>query len=311
MIQCAWGETPTQAWISRKGLSAPPSFSKYLAALNEKTSSFPESQSVNKNIPSVLFNGMIAPLVPYALTGVISYQGESNEGSEALEYRRLFPRLIRDWRKQWGQGAFPFFFVSLAGFGDTEGALVESITDDKQHARRGWPWLREGAACALSLPNTGMAVATDLGVAEDRLPADKLDVGRRLALLARKRLYGEEVVDLGPRYHSIHIEGAKLRVIFDSLGGGLTLGIPPFPQENSLIKLSTHLKGFAIAGADGKWFTAQGNIEGGSVLLSSDAVPFPRAVRYNWRGFPLGNLYNKEGLPAAPFRSDSFQPDEK
>ncbi len=311
MIQCTWEGTPSQAWMSREGLGAAPSFSKYLAELEERSLPSSDAQSVDQKTPSSLFNGMIAPLVPYALTGVISYQGESNEGMGAPEYRRLFPRLIRDWRKQWGQGPFPFFFVLLAGFGAEEGPVVEPFMEENHLLHRAWPWLREGAACALTLPNTGMAVATDLGVSEDRLPVDKLDVGRRLARLARKRVYGEEIVDSGPSYRSIHVEGANIRVTFDSIGGGLTLGITPFSQENSVAKLSTHLEGFAIAGADGKWFSAQGKIDGESVLLSSDAVPSPLAVRYNWRGFPLGNLYNKEGLPAAPFRSDANQPEGK
>ena len=307
MIQCAWGETPVQAWISRGGLAAKPAFITSVAARSAQSSS-PDS-NLPEQQPSALFNGMIAPLVPYALAGVIWYQGESQEGFASWDYRRLFPRLIRDWRKGWGEGPFPFFFVQLAGFGDKDGPVVEPFYGEDGTPRRGWPWIREGAACALTLPNTGMVVTTDLGVVDDRLPPDKLDVGRRLALLARKRLYGEDLVDSGPSYRKMHLEGGKIRVEFDSVGNGLTLGSSPFQSDDSVAGTGTILKGFALAGTDGKWFPATATIDGTSVLVSSDAVPYPAAVRYNWKGFPNGNLYNKEGLPAPPFRSDADQPE--
>jgi sialate O-acetylesterase len=155
-----------------------------------------------------------------------------------------------------------------------------------------------------------MAVATDLGVQDERYPPDKLNVGRRLALLARHRVYGEKLLDVGPTYRGMKVEGNKVRVNFDldSVGGGLTLGISPSQEGGSVFSLSTGLRGFAVAGSDHKWFAAQGGIDGSSVQVSSDAVLHPVAVRYNWRGFPVGNLYNKEGLPAPPFRSDCDQP---
>lgn len=300
IIQCTEDESPAQTWVSHGGLSKKPSFSGYLT---ERV-----SQTADQKTPSSLFNRLMLPLLPYAITGVIWYQGESNEGFASLEYRRLFPRLIRDWREQWNQGSFPFFFVLAAGFGDQEGPVVESFMGDDHQARRALPWLREGQSCALTLPNTGMAVATDLGISDERQPPDKLDVGRRLALLARKRVYGEAVVDSGPRFDEMSREGARIRVKFHDVGGGLTLGASPFQGNNDGPMLQTKLTGFAVAGADGKWYAATGLIDGNSVLLTCDAVQHPMEARYNWSGYPGGNLYNKEGLPAAPFRTDASQP---
>lgn len=300
IIQCTEGESPAQAWISHRGLSKKPSFSGYLTE--------EMSQTVDQKTPSSLFNRLVLPLIPYAITGVIWYQGESNEGFASLEYRRLFPRLIRDWREHWKQGPFPFFFVLAAGFGDQDGPVVESFMGDAHQPRRALPWLREGQSCALMLPNTGMAVATDLGMPDEHQPPDKLDVGRRLALLARKRVYGETVVDSGPRYCNMSREGARIRVKFQDVGGGLTLGATPFQGGDSRAIPQTKPTGFAVAGADGKWYSATALIDGSNILLSSDAVQHPLEARYNWSGYPRGNLYNKEGLPAAPFRTDTAQP---
>jgi sialate O-acetylesterase len=302
MIQCTAKDAPIQSWISPQGLSAAPSVSKE----GEK----PASALRDQKSPSALFNAMIAPLIPYAMTGVIWYQGESDEGMASLQYRRFFSRLIRDWRNHWKAGPQPFYFVLPAGFGDEDGPVVEPFAGDSHQPSRALPWLREGAACALTLPNTGMACATDLGLADDRYPPDKLDVGRRLALLARKRAYGEDVVDSGPTFDSMRIEGSRMRVKFSHLGSGLILGASPFQREEVAPSISTRLSGFALAGANRKWFPANAVIEKDSVLLSSDAVMHPVAVRYNWQGFPKGNLYNREGLPAPPFRTDETQPDE-
>ena len=299
MIQCTVSESPIQAWISHRGLSAAPSFSSYLTTA---------SQTNGQNVPSTLFNRLIQPLIPYALTGVIWYQGESEVGKAALDYRLKFQRLIRDWRAAWKQGPFPFLFVQAAGYGDREGAVVESFYGKEHHESRGLPWLREGTACALMLPNTGMAVAMDLGIADEHQPPDKLDVGRRLALLARRKVYGEKLIDAGPQYHDMVREESRIRVRFDDVGGGLTLGLSPFQSETAGPIIPTKLTGFAVAGNDGKWYPATAIIDGKSVLLSSDAVQKPIAARYNWSGYACGNLYNKEGLPAAPFRTDTAQP---
>ena len=303
MIQCTRERTPIISWISRKGLSKSPAI---LAIFNA-----PEGGAFNKGMsaPSSCFDRLIQPLIPYAITGVIWYQGESDEGNAALQYRRTFQRLIRDWRDHWGEGPFPFYFVSLAGFGAEGGPAVEGYHGADGSVSRGWPWIREGAAGALCLPGTGMAQACDLGVPDDREPSDKLDVGRRLALLARHRVYGEELVDSGPTYRGIKIKGDKVRIDFDSAGGGLVIGTSPDKAGDFSSSLVTSLKGFALSGSDRKWFPAHGRIEGKSVLLWSDAVPHPVAVRYGWKGFPNGSLYNQEGLPAAPFRSDDYQPE--
>ena len=255
-----------------------------------------------------LFRELIAPVVPYAITGAIWYQGEGDEGRDAPGYRRLLPKLVRDWRARWGAGPFPFYAVSLAGFGAREGACVEPFHGIEGMPSRGWPWIREGISCILPLPYTGVAMATDLGVPDERHPPDKLHVGRRLALLARNRVYGEDLPDEGPLYKSMKVEGSRVRLFFETLGGDLTIGVSPSSGEASMSDLTPMLKGFALAGADGNWYPAKALIEGESVVLSSDAVSRPVSVRYNWKGFPEGNLYNKSGLPAPPFRTDSYQP---
>lgn len=318
MIQCTCQETPVASWISLRSLAQPPSFSTFLADFVRGEDSLKKFKAKddfsaeyfdrNKKIPSVLFNGMISPLIPYSITGVIWYQGESDDGMNALAYRRMLPRLIRDWRSHWAQGPFPFFFVSLAGFGGDEGSFIDeySVSDGRIHG--GLPWIREGIDATLALPSTGMATATDLGVRSDRYPPDKLDVGRRLAKLARRRVYGEELVDTGPVFQRIKAEENRMRIEFASIGSGLAIGVSPWQPENTLPEITTMLKGFAISGNDRKWFPAVAKIEGDSVLVSSDAVRYPTAVRYNWKCFPDGNLYNKEGLPAPPFRTDTDQP---
>ena len=297
MIQCTRDDSPIVSWMSQRGLAMKPSI-------------FP-SPDHKEGIaaPSSCFESLIHPLIPYAITGVIWYQGESDGGVNSLKYRRILPRMIRDWRARWGEGPFPFYVVSQAGFGDEEGAAVEGYHTQDGSIARALPWLREAIASALTLPFTGMAQASDLGVSDERIPPDKLDVGRRLALLARHRVYGEEIIDSGPSYRGMKIESNKVRVEFDSAGGGLVLGGSPSKTGEFSPSLITSLKGFALAGNDHKWFPAQGRIEGNSVMLWSDAVPHPVAVRYGWKGFPNGSLYNKEGLPAAPFRSDSDQPE--
>ncbi|MCX6958054.1 MAG: 9-O-acetylesterase [Verrucomicrobiae bacterium] len=277
--------------------------------------------------PTLLFNAMIAPLIPYAMTGVIWYQGESNENRKSqhswmaqfennsvdstvfsvFEYRRLFQRLIRSWRVAWGEGPFPFYFVSLAGFRKSTFDPVEMLMDDEGGLNPCWAWLREGQAVALSLPETGMAVATDIGNPNDIHPKDKLDVGRRLALLARKNLYGQQVVASGPTYCSMKQEEKKIRLTFNDVGKGLTVAAPPWRYDGTIV-MPLSLQGFAIAGDDRHWYDAVALIEGSDIIVSSEFVLKPTAVRYNWKDNPTGNLYNKEGLPAASFRTDLDQP---
>lgn len=232
--------------------------------------------------PLGLYNGMISPLLNYTIKGVIWYQGESNTG-KPLEYQKLFPALIADWRQKWNEGDFPFLYVQLANFMQAKSQPSES----------GWAELREAQLRILSVPNTGMAVAIDIGEANDLHPTNKEDVGKRLALAAEKIAYGDKsVVYSGPIYQSMKIEGNKIIISFANIGSGL-------------IVKGGELKHFAIAGADKKFVWANAKIEKDKVVVSSDSVTNPVAVRYGWADNPEGaNLYNKEGLPASPFRTD-------
>lgn len=252
------------------------------------------SPSRRPNTPTVSFNGMIAPLAPFGLRGVIWYQGEAN-GNAGIEYRVLFPRLIRDWRARWGT-EFAFLFVQLPGYGE----------DPVPVATSGWPWLREAQVMTLNEPRTGMAISIDVGNPNDIHPTDKFDVGYRLALLARRDLYGQKVVASGPLYRDHVIEDDKVRLRFRETGSGLSIGqspwsapgVPPLPADK--------LIGFYLAGEDRQWIEAIARIDGDSVLVQSPSVPKPVAVRYGWANSPRCNLYNKEGLPASPFRTDDW-----
>lgn len=250
-----------------------------------------------------LFNGMISPLIPFGIEGVIWYQGEAN-ATEPNVYKAELPALIRDWRKRWDQGDFAFLVVQLPNFMARKPQPDESV----------WGPMREAQASALALPRTGLAVTIDIGEAGNIHPADKVDVGHRLALVAQHVAYGQDLVYTGPTYKGSTVEGDHMRVTFDNVGGGLAIGtapehfyavqkppaVPPAP--------ASELQGFAVAGADHKFVWAKARIDGDAVVVSSDAVPSPVAVRYAWADNPACNLYNKEGLPAAPFRTDDFVP---
>jgi sialate O-acetylesterase len=221
--------------------------------------------------PTVLFNGKIAPLIPYALRGVIWYQGESNS-PKAFEYRTLFPRMIADWREKWGQGDFPFLFVQIAPFKGNP------------------PELREAQLLTWQkTPNTAMAVIAD--TPPNLHPPEKEPVGARLALAARALAYGEKIEYSGPEYDSMKIEGNHVTLTFKHVGGGLV-------AKDGL------LKGFLIAGEDKKFVDATTEIRGDTVVVSSAQVPAPVAVRYGFLAIPDGNLWNKDNLPASPFRTD-------
>jgi len=239
------------------------------------------------NSPANLFNGMIAPLIPYAIKGAIWYQGESNAG-QAVEYRTLFADMITDWRTRWSQGNFPFIFVQLAKYATPSPAYAE---------------LRNSQLETLALPNTGMAVAFDVGDQKDIHPKDKLDVGKRLALAARHVAYGENLVYSGPIYDKIDVAGNKVTVHFTQLGSGLVIARSPWVPDGATMTPTDSLVGFTIAGADGKFVDADATIKGDTVVVSSAQVPQPVSVRYAFEN-ATGNLYNKEGLPASPFRSD-------
>jgi sialate O-acetylesterase len=235
--------------------------------------------------PLGLYNAMINPLLNFQIKGVIWYQGESN-ASRAVEYKALFPALIEDWRIHWKSGDLPFLFVQLPNFMEPKNQPGESD----------WALLREAQFKALSLPNTAMAVAIDIGEWNDIHPLNKKDVGKRLALAAQKVAYGnDKVVYSGPIYQSMKIDGSKVILTFKNMGSSL------------IAKGGGELKYFAISGADKHFVWAQAKIINDEVIVWSDQVVNPVAVRYAWADNPEGaNLYNKEGLPASPFRTDDW-----
>jgi len=255
----------------------------------------PHDPNGGGSTPTVLFNGMIAPLIPYAIRGAIWYQGESNT-AKAMEYRTLFPLMITDWRQRWGLGDFPFLFVELASY------------DDSAYPNQDWALLRESQVKTLSLANTAMASAVDIGDPTYIHPQDKVDVGLRLALAAMHVAYGRDLVYSGPIYDSMKVEATAIRISFTQTGGGLVIGqapwVPASMKKNPVS--TTDLESFTIAGADQNWVQAQAKIDGNTVVVSSSQVAQPVAVRYGWADAPRCNLYNKEGLPASPFRTDDW-----
>jgi len=303
IITLAYGASSAHAWISRETLVADPKLKPIVAQFDKEVSAFranppdavgaapsedvsakarkaekavPDPVTVQQN-PTVLFNGMIAPVIPYAIRGVIWYQGETmplNAGETKL-YPHIQAVLIREWRALWGQGDFPFYIVQIAAH-------------EKQS-----PEKREAQATVLAIPNTAMAVAIDIGDPKNVHPPNKQDVGDRLARIALAKLYGKKIEYSGPMYSSMKIEGPAVRISFSHTAEGLVAKGGP-------------LKPFVIAGADGKFVSAEATIDGDSVLVSSAEVPAPVAVRYAWANYPEGcNLYNTAGLPCAPFRTDA------
>ena len=241
---------------------------------------WPRSAGLDQHYPSVLFNGMIAPLLPYAIRGAIWYQGESNR-TWAYQYRELFPAMIEDWRAHWGCGEFPFYFVQIApfGYGDDTGEAAE---------------LREAQMMTLRTPNTGMAVTMDIGDPADIHPRKKLEVGQRLARWALAKTYGKRIeVWSGPLYRGMALEDEAIRLYFDHVGGGLSTG----DEAPSC---------FTIAGVDRIFHPGRARIEGGTIVVGSEAVPAPVAVRFAWGAADQPNLKNVEGLPASSFRTDDW-----
>lgn len=274
LINSSWGGTIAEAWTSAQGLVGEPDYVPIL----ERGASFKPN---NPNQASVLFNGMIRPLIPFAMRGAIWYQGESN-CSRAAQYQKLFPALIRNWRTEWGQGDFPFLFVQLAPY-------RYGNADPRNCAE-----LREAQRLTLqTVPNTGMAVTTDIGNVKDIHPRNKQEVGRRLALWALAKTYGKDLVYSGPLYKEMKVEGSKIRIMFDHVGEGLVAKGGPL----------TH---FEIAGADGKFLPAEAIIDANSVMVWNKELPEPVAVRFGWADDAEPNLFNAEGLPASPFRTDDF-----
>jgi len=232
-------------------------------------------------MPAVLHNGMIAPVAPFGISGAIWYQGEAN-ASRARQYRTLLPTMIADWRRAFGQGDFPFYIVSLAAFMQHR----DKPGDD------GWAELREAQAfTARTVINSGLAVAIDVGDANDIHPKDKKEVGERLALCALANHYGRQVVANGPSFASLEKVPGALKLHFKNTDGGLVVK-------------GEKLGEFSVAGEDRKWFWAEAKIEGDCVVVSSPQVVEPTAARYAWQGNPVATLFNGAGLPAVPFRTD-------
>lgn len=236
----------------------------------------------HQRVPSALFNGMIAPLIPFGIRGVIWYQGESN-AHQAYRYRALFPALIADWRSQWAQGTFPFLFVQLASWKAPQARPGESALAE----------LREAQFMTLRVPKTGMAVTIDIGDADDIHPRNKKDVGVRLGRAAERIAYGKKTLPSGPLYRSMKVRKGAVHLSFDFTGSGL-------------VAKGESLTGFAVAGEDRQFVWADAIIKGRKVIVSSPEVPNPVAVRYGWADNPDCNLYNREGLPASPFRTDDW-----
>ena len=269
IISSSWGGTPAQAWTSAEGLEGQPKLKDYTDQL--KAAVIPENGP--HHLPAALYNAMIAPVVPYGMKGVIWYQGESNAG-QSKQYQTLFPAMIADWRAKWKLGDFPFLYVQIAPF---EGQPPE---------------IREAQFLTLAKSkNTAMAVTTDCGDANDIHPKQKEPVGHRLSLAARALAYGEKIEYSGPLYQEMKAAGGKAWISFSHVGGGL-------------VAKDGGLKGFTLAGADGKFVPAKAVIEGYKVVVSAEGVADPKAVRYGWENVPDVNLFNKEGLPASPFRTD-------
>jgi sialate O-acetylesterase len=307
LIQSAWGGTRAEAWTSPEALAASPNYKNEIDAFL-KANPDPNKNEKNANAPSVLHNGMIHPLLNYRIQGAIWYQGESNTG-KAFAYRELFPLMIQNWRHDWNQPELPFLFVQLAPFTDVR----------KDPGPSNWAELREAQSMTLKLRNTGQAVITDLGSEYDIHPTPKRPIGERLALIARAKTYGEKVEYSGPEYKSLKVDGNKAVLSFDHAGSGLVTRelIPTLERKNKngdvaaawRVKDNSEgapLIGFTVCGKDQKFYNAKAAIDGKTVVITCEAVSEPTAVRYGWADHPLCNLFNRDGLPASPFRTDDL-----
>jgi sialate O-acetylesterase len=315
----AWGGTPAEAWTSREALEAEPKLEPLLRRWDETVASYDKDQAEQEHAgavaawereaeqakaegrqpprrprlanpvtsahrPAGLYNGMIAPLIPYAVRGAIWYQGESN-ASRAHQYRTIFPTMIRNWRHDWGRPDLSFYWVQLANFK----ASKEAPRDDE------WAELREAQSLTLAEPHTGEAVIIDLGMASDIHPTNKRDVADRLARLALAHDYGYGISESGPRFTSMEPHGSAIELRFEHAGHGL------------VAYDAQPLQGFAIAGKDRKWVWADAEIVGPDrVSVRSAEVSEPVAVRYGWASNPVCNLYGGSGQPASPFRTDDW-----
>lgn len=309
LIDSSVGGTPARAWLARAALESDPALKEILTRYDESVKTYdpakedaqyrrnlakhaeavkqaqasgqepprppqkPASPALKNSRPACLYNAMIAPLQPYAIAGVVWYQGEA-DAARGDEYQRLFPALIRNWRSSWQQGEFPFLFVQIAPH--------EKMTPEIREAQL-LTWQR--------VPRTGMVVTTDVGDERDIHPTRKEPVGARLALSARALAYGEKIEYSGPVFASLTVRGSQAELSFSHVGGGL-------------VARGGKLKGFTLAGADGVFVPAEAAMAGEKILVSASSVPQPVAVRYGWSKTPDVNLFNQAGLPATPFRTD-------
>lgn len=323
LIHTSWGGTPAEAWTARPYMEEDsdlrPMLERHQAAIKaypaavaawklvepEKEKEWeaavekakaegkpaprkptgPQDPEKSPNGPSQLYNGMITPIVPFAVRGAIWYQGESNAG-RAYQYRKLLPTMIKSWRDVWHEPTMDFYIVSLANF----------QAPPKEPGDSAWAELREAQTLTANMPHDGQALAIDLADPEnpgDIHPKNKQDVGYRLSLVARAKTYGEHVEYSGPEYQSHKIEGNKVVITFTH-------------HDTLEAQGGESLKGFQVAGEDKKWHWADAKIDGYTVIVSSAEVAKPVAVRYDWANNPQGNLYNNAKLPAVPFRTDDW-----
>ena len=302
LVGSNWGGTRIEPWTSPDGFASVPELkaigdeAKSLAAAQAKTEAAGGKAKVHHQKPTAIYNAMILPLVPYAMRGGIWYQGESN-GGEGITYHHKKMALVNGWRKLFNPD-LAFYWVQLADF---------RKSNDKPEGGDGWAKLRDAQRTSLGIKNTGMAVIHDIGNARDIHPKNKQDVGWRLAQWALHQNYGKkDLVPTGPLYKSLKAEGSKIRLSFDHVGKGLMVGkkagLNPTEEDKG-----GKLGRFAVAGEDKVWHWADAVIDGENVVVSSKDVAKPVAVRYGFTMNPRGaNLYNKDGIPASPFRTDNW-----
>ncbi|MDC0049672.1 sialate O-acetylesterase [Verrucomicrobia bacterium] len=292
LIGSNWGGTRIEPWTTLAGFESVPELSK----IADQVKNYKQDTRVGGGQPSAIYNSMVHPLTPFAMRGGIWYQGESN-GNEGITYYQKKHALVNGWRKAFQNKDLAFYWVQLANF---------QKENDKPEGGDGWAKLREAQTQALDIPGTGMAVITDIGAANDIHPRNKQDVGWRLAQWALHQTYGQkDLVPSGPLYKSHKVEGKTIRLSFDHVGSGLIVGKKNGLEPTAEVK-DGKLEHFSISGKDNKWVWADARIDGQTVIVESKEVTEPVAVRYGFTMNPAkANLYNKEGLPAGPFRTDT------